>query len=180
MGYHKIRFLSNCGDRNMHFFGKWDWPAGNSNTYSSFGRQSPIHETVKNCALVLSTNTMKKWTGKNMCTYLGVLYSQNFCQLFLLDSHGTYCVYFQTIEHFIYFEVIQWVQKFASKPFWQLFVKIVAQPIRTKSWCFTFTISFFKRVRWLLQMMQYLISSNFVVTILCLSTRDMYKSTPRK
>ena len=37
--------------------------------------------------------------GKNTCIFsLGALQSQNCFLLFLLDSHKTYCVHFQTVE----------------------------------------------------------------------------------
>ena len=47
-----------------------------------------------NSALVLSAN-IKEMNTKNMCAYLGTLQSQNYLQLFLLDSHGTYnkCIF---------------------------------------------------------------------------------------
>ena len=37
MGLHEISFLSYFGERNMHFFGKSDWPAGNSKKAQSAG-----------------------------------------------------------------------------------------------------------------------------------------------
>ena len=43
MVYHEISFLSYFGDRNMHFFGKSDWPAENSRKAC---RQSPTHDYV--------------------------------------------------------------------------------------------------------------------------------------
>ena len=48
-----------------------------------------------------------------MCAYLGT-----FLQLFLLESHRTYCEYFQTIEHIIYSEIL-------LQGIWDLFVTIV-------------------------------------------------------
>ena len=44
MGYHEISFLSDFGDRNMHFFfGKSDWPEGNSKKAQLAGMPAISH-----------------------------------------------------------------------------------------------------------------------------------------
>ena len=62
----------------------------------------------------------KESKEENICPYLGALHSQNCLRLFVLDSHGTYCMHFQTFKDLIYSEIIQSVTIICLLAIWKI------------------------------------------------------------